>query len=62
MMPSTERVEISTARILEDDSRITSSRVQSELEREAGALVKVEEVQGLKTRLICTEAVEGIEQ
>ena len=62
MMPSTESVQISTARILKKDSRITSSRIQSDLEREAGALVNVGEVQGPKARFICTEAVEGIEQ
>ena len=62
MMTITELVAISTARILKDDNRITSSRVPSNLKREAGALVNVGEVQGPKARLICTEAVEGIEQ
>ena len=62
MMPATERVEISTARTFKDDNRITSSRVQSDLEREAGALVNVGEVQGPKARFICTEAVEEIEK
>jgi hypothetical protein len=62
MMPATERVEISTARTFKDDNRITSSRFQSDLERETGALVNVGEVQGPNARFICTDAVEGIEK
>ena len=63
MMPATERVEISTARILKDDNRITSSRVQSNLEREAGALVNVGEVQGPNARFFRSGRTgEGAEQ
>ena len=62
MMFSTELIEISTARILKDDSRITSSRVQSDLEKEAGDVVSIGKVQGIKAGFIGIEAVEGIEQ
>ena len=62
MMTSTELIEISTTRIIKDDSRITSSRVQSDLEKEAGDVVSIGKVQEIKAGFIGTEVDEGIEQ
>ena len=62
MTTSTELIEISTARILKGDSRITSSGVQSNRGEEVGDVVSIGKVQGIKAGFIGTEVDEGIEQ
>ena len=61
MMTSTELIEISTAQILKDDSRMTSSGGQSNRGEEICELDCAVVAKELKTRFIRTEAVEGIE-
>ena len=62
MMTNTERVEISTARIHKVNNPITSPKCQVALEKEAGDVVSIGKVQGIKAGFIGIEVDEGIEQ